>query len=97
MRGGIAGVPRAKGEYDSASPRRICDGGAGPGSGRPLMLVWGGGVGDGRVGVLVTSLTRLGGGGGSSSLRRDMMLRPPLRGSGGRGGAAAGVWTGVPD
>lgn len=57
-------------------------------------MAGGGGVGDGLVGVLVTSLTRLGCGGGSS-LSSDMMLRPPLRGSAGRG-AAAGGWTGVP-
>lgn len=52
-------------------------------------MAWGGGVGDGLVGVLVTSLTRLGCGGGSA-LSNDMMLRPPLRGSAGRGATAGG-------
>lgn len=56
-------------------------------------MAGGGGVGEGLIGVLATSVMRFGGGGGSS-LSKEEILNPPLRGSDGRGGAAAGV--GVP-
>jgi hypothetical protein len=57
-------------------------------------MIGGGGVGEGLIGVLATSLMRLGAAGGGSSLSKAEILNPPLRGSDGRGGAATGV--GVP-
>lgn len=72
--------------YDSVS-RRSCEGGAWPGGGRPIS---GGGVGDG-LGLLATSLTRLGWE-GRSSFSSAIILDLLAGGSGAdRGGAAMGA------